>query len=118
MRGYVTAYDTNTGEQKWRYYTVPGNPADGFEQPELEMAAETWNGSWWELGGGGTVWDAMAYDADLNLFYIGVGNGSPWNQELRSPGGGDNLFLSSIVALNPDDGTYRWPDTPCCHAGT
>jgi quinohemoprotein ethanol dehydrogenase len=108
VRGYVTAYDANTGEQSWRYYTVPGNPADGFEQPELEMAAETWNGAWWELGGGGTVWDAMAYDPDLNLFYIGVGNGSPWNQALRSPGGGDNLFLSSIVALNPDDGTYRW----------
>ncbi len=108
VRGYVTAYDAETGEQNWRYYTVPGNPADGFEQPELEMAAETWNGEWWNLGGGGTVWDAMAYDADLNLLYIGVGNGSPWNQSLRSPGGGDNLFLSSIMAINPDDGTYRW----------
>ncbi|MGB4249025.1 MAG: PQQ-dependent dehydrogenase, methanol/ethanol family, partial [Pseudohongiellaceae bacterium] len=108
VRGYVTAYDAATGEQAWRYYTVPGNPADGFEQPELEMAAETWNGEWWTLGGGGTVWDAMAYDAELNLLYIGVGNGSPWNQSLRSPGGGDNLFLTSIMALNPDDGTYRW----------
>lgn len=108
VRGYITAYDVASGEQRWRYYTVPGNPADGFEQPELEMAAETWNGEWWKLGGGGTVWDAMAYDADLNLLYIGVGNGSPWNQSLRSPGGGDNLFLSSIVALNPDDGSYRW----------
>ncbi|MDP2141707.1 MAG: PQQ-dependent dehydrogenase, methanol/ethanol family [Gammaproteobacteria bacterium] len=108
VRGYVTAYDAATGEQAWRYYTVPGNPADGFEQPELEMAAQTWNGEWWTLGGGGTVWDAMAYDADLNLLYIGVGNGSPWNQSLRSPGGGDNLFLTSIMALNPDDGTYRW----------
>lgn len=108
VRGYVTAYDAHSGEQQWRYYTVPGNPADGFEQPELEMAAQTWNGEWWRLGGGGTVWDGMAYDPDLNLLYIGVGNGSPWNQSLRSPGGGDNLFLSSIVALNPDDGTYRW----------
>ncbi|OGT74956.1 MAG: alcohol dehydrogenase [Gammaproteobacteria bacterium RIFCSPLOWO2_02_FULL_57_10] len=108
VRGYITAYAADDGEQLWRYYTVPGNPADGFEQPELEMAAETWNGEWWRLGGGGTVWDAMAYDADLNLLYIGVGNGSPWNQSLRSPGGGDNLFLSSIVAINPDDGTYRW----------
>lgn len=108
VRGYITAYDAHTGEQKWRYYTVPGNPADGFEQPELAMAAETWNGEWWRLGGGGTVWDGMAYDPDLNLLYIGVGNGSPWNQSLRSPGGGDNLFLSSIVALNPDDGSYRW----------
>jgi quinohemoprotein ethanol dehydrogenase len=108
VRGYITAYDANTGEQNWRYYTVPGNPADGFEQPELATAAETWNGEWWRLGGGGTVWDSMAYDADLNLLYIGVGNGSPWNQSLRSPGGGDNLFLTSIMAINPDDGTYRW----------
>lgn len=108
VRGYITAYEAGSGKQLWRYYTVPGNPADGFEQPELEMAAKTWNGEWWKLGGGGTVWDAMAYDPDLNLLYIGVGNGSPWNQSLRSPGGGDNLFLSSIVALNPDDGSYRW----------
>jgi quinohemoprotein ethanol dehydrogenase len=108
VRGYITAYDANTGAQNWRYYTVPGNPADGFEQPELATAAETWNGEWWRLGGGGTVWDSMAYDADLNLLYIGVGNGSPWNQSLRSPGGGDNLFLTSIMAINPDDGTYRW----------
>ena len=108
VRGYITAYDANTGRQNWRYYTVPGNPADGFEQPELEMAAQTWNGQWWRLGGGGTVWDSMAYDPELNLLYIGVGNGSPWNQSLRSPGGGDNLFLTSIMAINPDDGTYRW----------
>ncbi|MEX1033798.1 MAG: PQQ-dependent dehydrogenase, methanol/ethanol family [Cellvibrionaceae bacterium] len=108
VRGYITAYDADTGEMDWRFYTVPGNPADGFEQPELEQAAETWNGEWWEQGGGGTVWDSMAYDPDLDLLYIGVGNGSPWNQAIRSPGGGDNLFLTSIVALDPDDGTYKW----------
>jgi len=108
VRGYVTAYDADSGEEQWRFYTVPGNPEDGFEQPELEMAAETWNGEWWSMGGGGTVWDAMAYDPQSHLLYIGVGNGSPWNQSLRSPGGGDNLFLSSIVALNPDDGSYVW----------
>ncbi|MDT8429228.1 MAG: PQQ-dependent dehydrogenase, methanol/ethanol family [Pseudomonadales bacterium] len=108
VRGYVTAYDANTGEQAWRFYTIPGNPADGFEQPELEWAAETWNGEWWLQGGGGTVWDAMAYDPELNLLYLGVGNGSPWNQSLRSPGGGDNLFLTAIVAINPDDGSYVW----------
>ncbi|ALO46005.1 PQQ-dependent dehydrogenase, methanol/ethanol family [Pseudohongiella spirulinae] len=108
VRGYVTAYDASSGDQLWRYYTVPGNPADGFEQPELEMAAETWTGTWWEMGGGGTVWDSMAYDPESNLLYLGVGNGSPWNQSLRSPGGGDNLFLSSIVAINPDDGSYVW----------
>ncbi len=108
VRGYVTAYDAETGEQNWRFYTVPGNPAEEFEQPELFDAASTWTGQWWTLGGGGTVWDAMAYDVELDLLYIGVGNGSPWNQSLRSPGGGDNLFLTSIVALDPDDGSYRW----------
>ena len=108
VRGYITAYNASSGEQSWRYYTVPGDPSLGFEQPELQLAAQTWNGEWWKLGGGGTVWDAMAYDPDLDLLYIGVGNGSPWNQSLRSPGGGDNLFLSSIVAIDPDDGSYRW----------
>ncbi len=108
VRGYVTALDTETGEILWRFYTVPGNPADGFESDAIRMAAETWNGEWWALGGGGTVWDSMAYDPDLDLLYIGTGNGSPWNQAIRSPGGGDNLFLSSIVALDPDDGSYAW----------
>jgi quinohemoprotein ethanol dehydrogenase len=108
VRGYITAYDANTGDQHWRFYTVPGNPADGFEQPELEWAADTWTGEWWVMGGGGTVWDSMAYDPDSNLLYVGVGNGSPWNQSLRSPDGGDNLFLTAIVALNADDGSYVW----------
>lgn len=108
VRGYVSAYDADTGELVWRFHTVPGNPADGFESEVMAMAAETWSGEWWRLGGGGTVWDSMAYDPGLDLLYIGVGNGSPWNRELRSPGGGDNLFLSSIVALRPDDGSYVW----------
>ncbi|PCJ23365.1 MAG: PQQ-dependent dehydrogenase, methanol/ethanol family [SAR86 cluster bacterium] len=108
VRGYVTAYDADTGDLNWRFFTVPGNPAEGYEQNILFDAASTWTGEWWRLGGGGTVWDAMAYDVDLDLLYIGVGNGSPWNQSIRSPGGGDNLFLTSIVALDPDDGTYRW----------
>tara|TARA_R110002110_G_scaffold14698_1_gene67663 strand:+ start:90698 stop:92806 length:2109 start_codon:yes stop_codon:yes gene_type:complete len=108
VRGYVTAYDIDTGKQSWRFYTVPGNPADGFESPELEKAARTWTGKWWEWGGGGTVWDSMVYDPELDLLYIGVGNGSPWNQELRSPDGGDNLFLTSIVALRAGTGEYVW----------
>ncbi|HWK55133.1 MAG TPA: PQQ-dependent dehydrogenase, methanol/ethanol family [Hyphomicrobiales bacterium] len=108
VRGYVSAFDAQTGELVWRFYTVPGNPADGFENDAMRMAADTWNGEWWQLGGGGTAWDSMAYDAELDLLYVGTGNGSPWNQDIRSPGGGDNLFLSSIVALDPDDGAYVW----------
>jgi len=107
-RGYITAYDAEDGDQVWRFYTVPGDPAKGFEQPILKTAAETWTGEWWKLGGGGTVWDAMAYAPELGLLYIGVGNGTPWNQSERSPGGGDNLFLSSIVALKADTGEYVW----------
>jgi alcohol dehydrogenase (cytochrome c)/quinohemoprotein ethanol dehydrogenase len=108
VRGYISAYDAETGQLAWRFYTVPGNPADGFENPALKMAAATWSGEWWKLGGGGTVWDSMAYDPELDLLYVGVGNGSPWNHQLRSEGKGDNLFLASIVALDPDDGSYVW----------
>ena len=109
VRGYVSAYDAETGDMKWRFYTVPGDPAQPFESPALERAAATWSGGeWWKIGGGGTVWDSMAYDPELELLYVGVGNGSPWNQQYRSPGGGDNLYLSSIVALDPDTGAYVW----------
>ena len=108
VRGYVSAYDAATGEQLWRFHTVPGNPADGFENAAMEMAAKTWTGEWWKAGGGGTVWDSLAYDPELNLVYIGTGNGSPWARKWRSPGGGDNLFLASIVALNADTGEYVW----------
>lgn len=108
VRGYVSAYDASSGEMAWRFYTVPGNPADGFESPLMEKIAKTWNGEWWKWGGGGTVWDSIVYDPELELLYIGVGNGSPWNQALRSPEGGDNLFLASIVALRHDTGEYVW----------
>jgi quinohemoprotein ethanol dehydrogenase len=108
VRGYVTAYDAATGQQAWRFYTVPGNPSEPFESAALRRAAETWAGEWWKLGGGGTVWDAIVYDPELDLLYIGVGNGSPWNHRLRSEGKGDNLFLSSIVALRPETGEYVW----------
>ncbi|MBP7336298.1 PQQ-dependent dehydrogenase, methanol/ethanol family [Niveispirillum sp.] len=108
VRGYVTAYDAKTGKQAWRFYTVPGNPADGFENKAMEMAAKTWNGEWWKLGGGGTVWHAMAYDKKYNRILIGTGNGAPWNQKIRSPGGGDNLFLCSIIALDAKTGEYVW----------
>jgi len=108
VRGYLSAYDANSGEQLWRFYTVPGTPADGFENATMEMAAKTWTGEYWAAGGGGTAWDSMAYDPELDLLYVGVGNGAPWNQEIRSPDGGDNLFLSSIVALKPESGEYVW----------
>ena len=108
VRGYFSAYDAFTGEQLWRFYTVPGNPDNGFEHPELEEAAKTWTGEWWSQGGGGTAWDSMAYDPELNLLYVGTGNGSPWNRAVRSPGGGDNLYLSSILAVNPDTGELKW----------
>lgn len=109
VRGYVTAYDAKTGRQAWRFFTVPGDPSKPFESKAMEMAAKTWTGDkWWIYGGGGTVWDSMTYDPVLNLLFIGVGNGSPWNRKYRSPGGGDNLFLSSIVALKADTGEYVW----------
>lgn len=108
VRGYITAYDAETGKEAWRFFTVPGDPAKGFEAPHLEKAAKTWTGKWWENGGGGTVWDSMSFDPELNLLYIGVGNGSPWRRDLRSPGGGDNLYLSSIVAIDADTGKYVW----------
>ena len=108
VRGYVSAYAIENGKMVWRFYTVPGNPADGFEDEAMEKAAATWTGEWWKFGGGGTVWDSMVHDPELDLLYIGVGNGSPWNQAVRSPDGGDNLFLASIVALRPDTGEYVW----------
>ncbi|HCF6145108.1 PQQ-dependent dehydrogenase, methanol/ethanol family [Pseudomonas aeruginosa] len=109
VRGYFSAYDAESGSMVWRFYTVPGDPAKPYEHPELAEAAKTWKGDqYWKLGGGGTVWDGMAYDPELDLLYVGTGNGSPWNRELRSPGGGDNLYLSSILAVRPDSGKLAW----------
>lgn len=107
-RGYVTAYDAETGQQVWRFYTVPGDPKKGFEDEAMAMVAKTWDGEWWKWGGGGTVWDGITYDPEFNRIYLGVGNGSPWNADIRSPGNGDNLFLCSIVALDADTGKYVW----------
>lgn len=109
VRGYVTAYDADTGKQAWRFYTVPGDPALPPEDKAMEIALKTWSGrNWLKWGGGGTAWDSMAYDPELDLLYIGTGNGSPWNYQFRSEGKGDNLFLSSIVAVRPDTGEYVW----------
>lgn len=109
VRGYISAYNAETGDKVWRFYTVPGNPESGFENPAMQRAAKTWRGGeWWKIGGGGTVWDSMAYDPNLDLLYIGTGNGSPWNRYIRSPGGGDNLYLASIIAINPNNGSMVW----------
>lgn len=107
-RGYVTAYDAESGKQLWRFFTVPGNPAKGFENSAMEMAAKTWSGEWWKFGGGGDVWNSIAYDPDSDTVYIGVGSPYPWNHKLRSQGKGDNLFIGSIVALDGKSGAYKW----------
>ena len=114
VRGYVTAYDADSGKLRWRFYTVP-NPnkvKDGAVSDDIlaAKANATWSdkGVWKVSGGGGTVWDAIVYDKDLDQIYLGVGNGSPWNHGLRSNGQGDNLFLSSIVALDASSGKYKW----------
>ena len=108
VRGFISAYDTETGKLIWRTFTVPGDPARGFESRALEAAAKTWNGQWWVAGGGGTPWDSIVYDPDLDLVYTGTGNGISWFRDLRSPGGGDNLYLASIVALRASDGELVW----------
>lgn len=106
-RGYVTTYDAETGRQLWRFYTVPGQP--GVDTDETtKIAANTWAGEWWKFGGGGTVWNAITYDAGSDTIYLGTGNGAPWNHRVRSQGKGDNLFLCSIVALDAKTGKYKW----------
>jgi quinohemoprotein ethanol dehydrogenase len=108
VRGYLSAYDAETGKLVWRTYTVPGDPSLGFESKALEQAAKTWNGKWWLAGGGGTPWDTIVYDPQLDLTYTGTGNGTPWHRDLRSPGGGDNLYAASILALRAADGALVW----------
>jgi quinohemoprotein ethanol dehydrogenase len=110
VRGYITAYDAMSGEQKWRWFTVPGDPSKPYEDISMARAAQTWDASakYWQFGGGGTAWDTMTFDPELNLMYVGTGNGSPWARSKRSPAGGDNLYLASIVALDPDTGKYVW----------
>lgn len=106
-RGYATAYDAETGEQLWRFYIVPGNPA--VDQDETTMlAADSWTGEWWKLGGGGSPWNNFTYDRESDTILIGTGNGYPWNSKIRSPQGGDNLFLCAIVAVDAKTGKYKW----------
>jgi quinohemoprotein ethanol dehydrogenase len=106
VRGYISAYDAETGKLAWRTYTVPGDPSKPFESDALKQAATTWSGEWWKAGGGATVWDSIVYDPELEQVYFGTGNGSPWYDRLRSKG--DNLFIASIVAVRADNGEVVW----------
>jgi len=111
VRGFFAAYDANTGAFAWKFYTVPGDPSKGFENEAMKKAATTWAGEWWKMGGGGTVWDAMSYDPDANLLYVGTGNAGPWTQDARKQAGmqgKDNLYAASILAVNPDNGQLKW----------
>lgn len=107
-RGFVTAFDAATGKMLWRFYTAPGKPEDNKGNPAMEAAAKTWTGEWWKTGTGGAVWNGMTFDAERNRIYIGVGNPGPYDPQKRSPGGGDNLYTTSIVALDADTGKYLW----------
>jgi quinohemoprotein ethanol dehydrogenase len=108
VRGYFSAYNVDTGKLEWRFYTVPGDPSKRFENKAMEMAAKTWSGDWWKLGGGGTVWDAITYDPDTNLMFVGTGNSASFPAEFRKSKGLDNLFTASVIAVDADKGEYRW----------
>ena len=110
-RGFFAAYDAETGHEVWRFYTVPGDPAKGFESAAMRKAAATWEGEWWKLGGGGAVWDGISYDPESELLYVGTGNAEPWPQALRTKDvstGRDNLYVASIVAVNVNTGELKW----------
>src|SRR5215831_4441767 len=112
FRGYVSAFDVNTGKELWKFYTTPGDPSKGFENKAMEAAAKTWAGEWWKMGGGGSMWDGMAYDPDENLLYVGTGNGTVWSSDVRNGGKEtahlDNLYIASILAINADTGQLKW----------
>ncbi len=108
VRGYISAYDAETGKMVWRTYTVPGDPSRGFESKAMERAAKTWNGEWWTAGGGGTVWEGIVYDPALDLLYFGTGNATAWYRGLRGNGEGDNLYAASILAVHASNGELAW----------
>src|SRR5215472_17556197 len=112
FRGYVSAFDVNTGKEIWKFYTTPGDPSKGFENRAMEAAAKTWTGEWWKMGGGGSLWDGMAYDPTENLLYVGTGNGAVWSADVRNGGRQtalqDNLYIASILAISADTGQLKW----------
>jgi quinohemoprotein ethanol dehydrogenase len=111
FRGYFAAFDAKDGKEIWRFYTVPGDPSRPFENKAMEIAAKTWTGKWWELGGGGSIWDGLAYDPETNLVYVGTGNGTPWSYDVRQGKSAehlDNLYIASIVAVDVDTGQLKW----------
>jgi PQQ-dependent dehydrogenase (methanol/ethanol family) len=108
VRGFFSAYNADTGTLAWRFYTIPGDPSKPFENPALKKAAETWSGDWWKMGGGGTVWDGVAYDPEADLIYVGTGNAGPWPEDLRKSRGKDNLYACSVLAVKPDTGELKW----------
>ena len=108
VRGYISAYDAANGTLAWRVYAVPGDPSKGFESKAMEVASKTWRGEYWKTGAGGTTWDAIVYDPELDQVYFGTGNGTAWYRDLRSPGGGDNLYLASIIAVKAETGEQVW----------
>ena len=108
IRGFIDAYDIATGKRAWRFYTVPGDPSKGFEDEAQRAAAKTWGGDWWKMGGGGSVWDGMAYDTETNTVFAGTGNAEPWVEKFRGSRGLDNLYTCSIVALDATTGKLKW----------
>jgi quinohemoprotein ethanol dehydrogenase len=107
-RGFFAAYDAMTGRQAWRFYTVPGDPAKGFENSSMRKAAATWDNDWWKSGGGGAVWDGIAYDPESGLVYAGTGNAEPWAESLRNSAGKEDLYVCSIVAVSVETGELKW----------
>ncbi len=108
IRGFFDAYDIATGKRAWRFYTVPGDPSKGFEDDAQRAAAKTWGGEWWKMGGGGSVWDGIAYDPATNTVYTGTGNAEPWVEKFRGAKGVDNLYTCSIVAVDANTGKLKW----------
>src|SRR5579864_5549056 len=109
VRGFFEAHDAKTGQFAWRFYTVPGDPSKPPENEDMRRAAATWSTEGMKMGGGGTVWDGMAYDPDANLLYVGTGNAGPWPQDARKQGKDkENLYAASVLAVNPDTGKLAW----------